>query len=113
LKKQTQFVKGNLEKQSQFVWGRIGVRSYLKGNYGKKLDLWGEKTKPIYSYCVLRAAYCEWAFGKTNPISVTSQACSGELKKQTQFWQAESLNIRDKADILLFIRLSGEVEQKP
>ena len=27
-----------------------------------------EKTKPIYSYCVLRDAYCEKAFEKTKPI---------------------------------------------
>ena len=27
-----------------------------------------EKTKLIYSYCVLRAAYCENEFEKTNPI---------------------------------------------
>jgi len=25
----------NLKKQSQFVLGRINVKSYLKGNYGK------------------------------------------------------------------------------
>ena len=27
-----------------------------------------EKTKPIYSYCVLRDAYCEKEFEKTKPI---------------------------------------------
>jgi hypothetical protein len=31
--------------------------------------LGGEKTKPIISYCVLRDAYCENEFEKTNPIS--------------------------------------------
>jgi hypothetical protein len=36
-----------------------------------------EKTKPIYSYCVLRDAYCEKEFEKTNPILVSPQACSG------------------------------------
>jgi hypothetical protein len=32
-----------LEKQSQFSPALIDVRSYLKGNYGKKASLKGEK----------------------------------------------------------------------
>ena len=33
----------------------------------------GEKTKPIYSYCVLRDEYCEKEFEKTKPISKGSK----------------------------------------
>jgi len=60
-KKQTQF-KANqsqyylaprfiwgLKKQSQFAGGQIGVKSYLKGNYGNKPVLRRQKTKPIQS----------------------------------------------------------------
>jgi hypothetical protein len=34
------------------------------------LDEGNGKTKPIYSYCVLCAAYCQVEFEKTKPISV-------------------------------------------
>jgi len=32
--------------------------------------------KPIYSYCVLRDAYCENQFEKTKPILVSPKTCS-------------------------------------
>jgi len=39
--------KGNLKKQSQFVPGRIDVKSYMKGDYNI-IPLTGhKKTKPI------------------------------------------------------------------
>jgi hypothetical protein len=41
----------------------------------------------------------------------TTRIC--ETKKQSQFWMPGCLNIWDKADNLQFIRLNGEVEQKP
>jgi hypothetical protein len=38
---------GYLKKQSQFFGGRIGVKSYLKGNYGNISTCGRRKTKPI------------------------------------------------------------------
>ena len=39
--------KRNLKKQSQFVTGIIGAKSYMKGNCGNRPVCEGEKTKPI------------------------------------------------------------------
>ena len=63
----------------------------------------GEKTKPIYSYCVLRDAYCEKEFEKTKPISKGSKWCNFNTynriwgfertmtaKKQSQFKAKQS-----------------------
>ena len=40
----------------QFADTRIGIYSYLKGCYGNITAWLARKTKPIYSYCVLRDA---------------------------------------------------------
>ncbi len=43
---------------------RDNVKLFSKENQEKQ-----SQTKPIYSFCVLRAAYCEKEFEKTKPIS--------------------------------------------
>jgi hypothetical protein len=42
----------------------------ILGGFGQEKQ---SQTKPIYSYCVLRSAFCEKEFEKTNPISERSK----------------------------------------
>jgi hypothetical protein len=51
--------KRSFKKQSQFTEGQIGVKSYLKGNYGNKPVSGVEENKANLSrieYCVMRIA---------------------------------------------------------
>jgi len=49
-----------------------------------------EKTKPIYSFCVMRYAYCVMEVEKTNPIFRRANQCKflyeGKLWQDTGLW---------------------------
>ena len=65
LKKQSQFYRSafrvlrtatrNLKKQSQFVKGRIGTKSYIKGDYKELYVLKAVKNKPKQSQFIRSA----------------------------------------------------------
>jgi hypothetical protein len=74
---------GYLKKQSQFAAGQIGVKSYMKGNYGNMPACGLRKTKPIQSQFVsvqcsafsVQRQNKEKVFEKTNPIFKWAKWC--------------------------------------
>jgi hypothetical protein len=64
---------------SAVEWAKIIVLSSAFRALRKQI----EKTKPIYSFRVLRAAYCEKEFEKTKPILAL---CKFVRSLSLQFW---------------------------
>jgi hypothetical protein len=61
-----------------------------------------EKTNPIYSFCVLRAAYCESGVEKTKPILKSKKLMQRQLLQRIMEKKADYEQAENRANIMVY-----------